>query len=211
MIIDSLIVSGIAIVNLGTIQESDGIIERDFWLRNAGRNPITIVQGYTSCGCTTIDYKRDTIVEGGDSTCVTLRFNPANRGDEFYESGTIAYTTAESDKRRFVNMALEGTCVLKQETLLMQHPIVVSEDVRISRNRYDLGYLNTGQHKQLSVSVLCRTDGIWQHYATIDVSFTADDSLPRGLQHITRTFHINHADTIIPFDITYDVIINQRL
>lgn len=210
--IDSLIVAGLAVLDLGTIHESDGIIEREFWLRNAGSNAITILQGYTSCGCTTIDYQRDAVVQSGDSTLVTLRFNPANRGDEFYESGTIAYTSVPSaspqgSKRHFVNMALQGTCRLKDETLLMQHPIAVTDDVRISSNRYDLGYMTVGQQRQLSVSVLCRIDGTWQRMGTTDVSFTAEATMPKGLQHIKRTFSITHAKKKIPFEIIYDLII----
>lgn len=205
--IDSLIVAGIAVLDLGTIHEADGVIEREFALRNAGTNAVTLLQGYTSCGCTTIHYNRDTVVQSGDTTHVTLRFNPANRGGEFYESGTIAYASATTGTRRFVNVALQGACQLTDETLLRQHPIVVTDDVRISGNRYDLGYMTPGQQRQLTVSVLCRIDGTWQRVGTTDVSFTVDATMPKGLQHIKRTFSIPYEKRDIPFEITYDLII----
>lgn len=54
LLVDSLVVVGLATVSLGTIQEADGVKEHSFWLRNAGQEAVVLHQGYTSCGCTTI-------------------------------------------------------------------------------------------------------------------------------------------------------------
>ncbi len=45
--IDSLVTIGLATVSLGTINEADGRQEHEFWLRNAGTEAVSIVQGYT--------------------------------------------------------------------------------------------------------------------------------------------------------------------
>ena len=60
LLADTLVYIGLAVLPLGTINESDGVQERTFWLRNDGTEAVTLYQGYTSCGCTTIDFAKDT-------------------------------------------------------------------------------------------------------------------------------------------------------
>ena len=76
LVADTLVAIGLATVSLGTIQEADGPQERTFWLRNDGTESVALVQGYTSCGCTTIQFTKDEPVAVGDSTSVVLHFNP---------------------------------------------------------------------------------------------------------------------------------------
>lgn len=66
-----LIVIGSAVLNLGTIREADGVVERSFWLRNGSPTPVMMVQGYTSCGCTTVSFPKDSLVSPSDSALVT--------------------------------------------------------------------------------------------------------------------------------------------
>lgn len=86
-----LVPIGLATIMLGTIHETDGVQEHQFWLRNDGAEAVVLQQGYASCHCTTIDFEQGATVAPGDSTCVTLRFNPQGKGGEFYESGTVKY------------------------------------------------------------------------------------------------------------------------
>ena len=86
-----LVPIGLATLMLGTINESDGVQEHQFWLRNDGAEAVVLQQGYASCHCTTIDFEQGATVAPGDSTCVILRFNPQGKGGEFYESGTVKY------------------------------------------------------------------------------------------------------------------------
>ena len=72
LLADTLIVIGLATVNLGTIQEADGVKQRTFWLRNAGKSTVTIHQGYTSCGCTTIHFTKNKAIASGDTAAVTF-------------------------------------------------------------------------------------------------------------------------------------------
>ena len=65
--IDSLVTIGLATVSLGTINEADGRQEHEFWLRNAGTEAVSIVQGYTSCGCVTLAFPLGETVQPGDS------------------------------------------------------------------------------------------------------------------------------------------------
>lgn len=178
MMLDSLVVIGLATLSLGTIQEADGEVERSFWLRNCGTEAVTLVQGYTSCGCTTIDFVKDEPVIPGDSTCVTLRFNPRGKGGEFLETGTVVY----SPNRKRLHLSLEGTCITSEETLLRQFPIQVSDRLRLSADRFDLGRMAVGETKERNVIVLHRDEDNRQERITI--TFTAEEKHGKKLQHI---------------------------
>lgn len=175
---DTLIVIGLATVSLGSIHEADGIQQHTFWLRNTGQQTVTLTQGYTSCGCTTIDFAKGASVESGDSTAVTLRFNPRGKGGEFEETGTIVY----GPYRKRVQMSMVGTCITSEETLLKQFPVRINGDIRLSANRFDLGIMRIGETKERNVIVLHKDEGNRQE--RIPIVFTVDASTPKGLQHI---------------------------
>ena len=169
---------GFATVSLGTIHEADGVQTHSFWLRNDGTEPVTLVQGYTSCGCTTIQFAKDQSIAVGDSTCVTLRFNPQGKGGEFEETGTIVY----GSNRKRIHLSMIGNCVTSEETLMRQFPIRISDDLRLSTNRFDLGIMHVGESKERGVVILHRDEGNRQE--RIPIKFTVDAKTPKGLQHI---------------------------
>lgn len=200
MLIEKLTVIGLAIAGLGTIQEADGVKEHTFWLRNDGTEAVALQQGYTSCGCTTIAFDKNAAIAPGDSTPVTLRFNPMGKGGEFYESGTIVYGQA----RQYVQMALEGTCVSSEESLQRQFPIVEGR-LRVSNNRFDLGRMTVGTSKTVHVTVLhCEDNNRKELFA---VSFTADKELGKGLHHVLKTITTTDGERTVEIDITLDVLI----
>ena len=186
LLIDSLVVLGLATVSLGTIHEADGVQTRSFWLRNDGTEAVTLVQGYTSCGCTTIQFNKDQPIAVGDSTNVTLRFNPQGKGGEFEETGTIVYSLTShpsplTSKKR-VNVSMIGTCITSEETLMRQFPIRISDELRLSTNRFDLGIMRVGETKERGVIILHRDEDNRQE--RISVKFAVDAKTPKGLQHI---------------------------
>ncbi len=191
MVLDSLIVIGLATVSLGTIQEADGVQEHTFLLRNAGNSPVAVVQTYTSCHCTTVEAEQPDAgaaeVLPGDTIAFTLRFNPQGKGGDFEETGTIVYgATAASPLTKaevhHVQLSLTGTCITSEESLLRQFPIRVSDRLRLSANRFDLGIMHVGETKQRTVVLLHRDDGDRREPVTVTFSPSADT--PKGLQHI---------------------------
>lgn len=204
-----LIVIGAAVLNIGTINEADGIVERSFWLRNDGCQPVAIVQGYTSCGCTTVAFPKDSLINVGDSVAVTLRFNPRGKGGEFYESATLSCASrpglgAQSPARDHLSLALEGTCITSEETLLLQHPIAVSETLRLSRNRFDLGYMSVGAVSERTVSVWHRDTNQTEPF-TISLSITPD--MKKGLNHVPQVITIHTSDGDEQATVVFDVIV----
>lgn len=218
-----LIVIGSAVLNLGTIREADGVVERSFWLRNDSPTPVTMVQGYTSCGCTTVSFPKDSLVSPSDSALVTLRFNPQGKGGEFYESATIQYVEVNENEdedenkdavqrndgkknvRQRLQLALEGTCITSEETLLKQHPVVIAEGLRQSANHFDVGYMSVGQSRTLSISVLHQDED--NRCEIIPIVFAVDAETPKGLQHIAVKRTTVHNGKEIPVTVDIDVIV----
>lgn len=216
-----LIVIGATVLNLGTIYEADGIVERSFLLRNDGRQPVAIVQGYTSCGCTTVAFPKDSVINEGDTVTVTLRFNPRGKGGEFYESAHLKYKSSSpvlssregddvspsslgEEKENAIGLALEGTCVTSEETLMLQHPVVVNDMIRMSRDRYDIGYLSVGEKRERTVSVWHRDTGERESYK---VSFTPTAETRKGLNRVPLSVTIPTADGNVSATVTFDVIV----
>ena len=188
-----------ATLSLGTIHEADGTVERQFWLRNDGNHAVVLTQGYTSCGCTQIDYARQQAVEPGDSTSVTLRFNPRGKGGEFEEVGTVVYRSAATGQKRRQRLALTGQCITSEETLLRQFPIRISDDLRLAADRFDLGVMRQGESKERGVVVLHRSEG--NRKERIPVTITIDKDTPHGLQHLKRQLTVAGQTITVTFDV----------
>ena len=201
LVADTLVAIGLATISLGTIQEANGVQERTFLLRNAGTEAVTLVQGYTSCGCTTILFDKDKSIAVGDSTKVILRFNPQGKGGEFEETGTIVY----GPNRKRVNLSMVGTCITSEETLMRQFPIRISDDIRLSSNRFDLGIMHIGETKERNVIILHRDENNRQE--RIPITFSVDANTPKGLQHIPYPIKTTVQGNEQSYTITFDVLI----
>jgi len=201
MVADTLVAIGLATVSLGTIQEADGVQERTFWLRNDGTEAVSIVQGYTSCGCTTIDFTKDTPIVAGDSTSVVLRFNPQGKGGEFEETGTIVY----GPHRKRIHLSMTGQCITSEETLMRQFPVRISDNIRLSANRFDLGIMHLGETKERNVIILHKDEG--NRKELIPISFTPDHQMAKGLHHINYPIKTQEKNKDIQLSITLDVMI----
>ena len=200
-IADTLVVIGLATASLGTIQETGGVQEHTYWLRNDGTEAVTLQQGYTSCECTTIEFDRYAQVLPGDSSRVTLRFNPQGRGGEFIVSGTVVY----GSERKRVKLAMTGTSILSEETLLKRFPVAVNENLRLSTDRFDLGVMHPGETKERSVVVLHRDEN--DSTETLAITYTPDEKTPKGLQHIPYTVTTTEQGKQRQLTITLDVMI----
>ena len=201
LIADTLVVIGLATASLGTIQETGGAQEHTFWLLNDGTEAVTLQQGYTSCECTTIDFDRYAQVQPGDSSAVTLRFNPQGRGGEFTVTGTVVYGA----ERKRVKLAMTGTSVLSEETLMKRFPVGVSDNLRLSTDRFDLGVMHPGETKERSVVVLHRDEN--DRAETLTLTFTPDANTPKGLQHISYPLVTSERGKDRQLIITLDVVV----
>ena len=201
LVADTLVAIGLATVSLGTIQEADGPQERTFWLRNDGTESVALVQGYTSCGCTTIQFTKDEPVAVGDSTSVVLHFNPQGKGGEFQETATILY----GPNRKRIHLSMVGRCITSEETLMRQFPVHISDRIRLSADRFDLGIMHVGESKERGVVILHRDEANRQE--RIPVTFTVDANTPKGLQHIPYPIKTSVKGKEQTLTITLDILV----
>ncbi len=201
LIADTLVVIGLATASLGTIQETGGVQEHTYWLRNDGSQAVMLQQGYTSCECTTIEFDRFEQVQPSDSTAVTLRFNPQGRDGEFTVTGTLVY----GEERKRVKLAMTGTSILSEETLMRRFPVKVSDNLRLSTDRFDLGVMHPGETKERTVVVLHRDEN--DRTESLTITFTPDDKTPKGLQHIPYPVITKENGKETKLTITLDVLI----
>lgn len=180
MLAEKIVVLGVSALSLGTFNEADGEQKATFWIGNTGDEPVTLVQGYTSCGCTTIDFEKNAVIAPGDSTCVFLTFNPQGRGGEFLESGTIVY----GNGRQRVTMTISGSCISSEETLLRQFPIRLADNLRVSADSFDLGIMSVGHEKTVNVVVLHRNQG--DRRELIPVTFKPSATMRQGVHHVAQ-------------------------
>lgn len=201
MVVDSLVVVGLAVASLGTINESNGIQIYTFNVANTGNETVKLQQGYTSCGCTTIEFPTDSIINPNDTAQIALHFNPSGKGGEFYENATIVYGKS---RKRF-QLALEGTCITSEETLLKQFPIFINDDIRISTNTFDIGIMHFGDSKVRYIAVLHKDENNRQE--SIPIKITAEEKLGKGIKHIKKTIYTITKGKKIGIDINMDMLI----
>lgn len=199
--IDSLVTIGLATLPLGTINESDGKQEREFWLRNVGTESVTLVQGYTSCGCVQLSFPLGETIAPGDSVRTVLSFDPKGKGGEFYERGTIVY----GKSRKRVELVMEGECITSEETLLRQFPVRINDDLRLSADHFDLGVMTAGETKSRNVVVLHRDEN--NRKECISVSVEADSSLAKGVHRIKRLIDTIYKNNKTTIEINFDLLI----
>ena len=199
--IDSLVTIGLATLSLGTINESDGKRELEFWLRNVGTEAVSIVQGYTSCSCVKLDFPLGKTMLPGDSVRTVLSFDPKGKGGEFYERGTIVY----GQSRKRVNMAMEGVCVTSEETLMRQFPVRINDDIRISTNHFDVGVMNVGEKKTRHVAILHRDEN--NRRESVAVTVEADSNLPKGINKIKKYIETLYKNNKTTIEILFDILI----
>ncbi len=221
MLVDTLTVIGLATVSLGTIHEADGPVERTFWLRNDSRDSIALLHGYTSCGCTTISFERARRLGPADRTPVTLRFNPRGKGGEFMETGTVEWEVATraakgqtpatashasgTQARHRIQLSLTGNCITSEETLLQQFPIVVADGLRLSANRFDLGYLKRGEQRERTVVFLHRREG--NRKERVVVRLRIDEKMSSGLHHLDYPVSTKVKGKIVKTTVRLDFIV----
>lgn len=70
------------IVQIGAVLEENGAVEAVFVASNLNDESLFITDVITDCGCTTVDYTKDTI-ENTQKASIQVRFDPDHRGGEF--------------------------------------------------------------------------------------------------------------------------------
>lgn len=200
-LVDSLVVIGLSTLQIGTIHDTDGVVERTFCLRNAGTEAVTLVQKYTSCHCVKLAVPVGKNIVPGDTLHAVLSFDPKGKGGEFYEQGTIVY----GQSRKHLNLVLEGMCVTSEETLMRQFPVRINDDIRLSANRFDVGVMHVGEKKTRHIAILHKDED--NRKESVAVTIEADNNLPKGVSTLKKPVETIYKNKKITFEVFFDVLV----
>lgn len=104
-------------VDFGLIREENGKVSKTVKAVNISPDTTFIISSRTSCGCSAVEYT-DQILAPGDTTEVTLTYDPVNRPGKFLK--TAKFFTG---KERIGNsIKLSGTVIPSRKSLDMAYP-----------------------------------------------------------------------------------------
>lgn len=170
------------VFNFGIIHEHDGNVSHRFMLRNDSHAAVRICQTYPSCGCTTIACDTG-LVAPHDSVAVDVSFAPYNRGGDFYETASLVI--ASQKDTTVVTLAVEGTVITSEETLMKQYPVRQGE-LRLSTDTLHMGEVRRGASKTMYVGVMPGLHADLRQ--SVPVTFVADKKVEWG--KVSRTVKV---------------------
>lgn len=97
--------------DFGTVRADGGRLTHTFKFKNSGTAPLSIVTVSASCGCTKPEFNAKPIAPG-DSSEITLRFNPEEFRGEFEKTATVR-TNIKGRAGRAV-LTLKGVIIPKK-------------------------------------------------------------------------------------------------
>lgn len=104
--------------DFGVIQEGGGLVTTRFGLVNDTDKPLYILKARATCGCTQPKFTDDA-VQPGDTTWVTVSYNPARRPGRFDNKVFIDLNLQPS---RWI-LHVKGVVVPTKETVVKKYPI----------------------------------------------------------------------------------------
>jgi hypothetical protein len=120
-------------IDLGTILEEQGLQKAEFEFTNAGDSLFFIREVVTECGCTSVDYTRDTLRKG-ESGRIQLSFDPSSAAG-FFSKLVIVKGNSEAVQD---SLFLEGTAIPYPSNLEKSYP------VRLGKLGFRLKKVNMG-------------------------------------------------------------------
>ncbi|MDR2131290.1 MAG: DUF1573 domain-containing protein [Odoribacteraceae bacterium] len=139
--------------NFGTIKEEDGPVSHTFEFTNTGRVAFVIEQVSVSCGCTTFDFTRQSIVPGGKGQ-ITVVFHPENK------RGTVLNTLyVTSNKGKNSNsIRIKGDVVPRRRGIQEEYPVETSSGIRFSTLSVNFMYVEQDRVRSMTIGYANPTD-----------------------------------------------------
>lgn len=139
--------------DFGRIEESGGRVSHTFTGVNRGERPVVILDVVTSCGCTVPEFSRKPVLPG-DSTRVTVTFDPMNRPGIFSkELGVYS-----SERRRIASLSVSGSVIPREKSVEELYPFEAGGGVRLDATLCAFTYVYQGAQKQMSIGCLNTSD-----------------------------------------------------
>ena len=119
--------------NFGTIDEDGGKVGCTMRLVNTTDSALSIIEVRSSCGCTAVHYPKQPI-EPGDTSSLTLVFNPRGRPGRFSKGVAVRLSSQPSR----TSLIVEGTVRASDATLNRRFPTLAGP-LRLSNHLLPLG------------------------------------------------------------------------
>ena len=132
--------------DFGTIEESGGRVSHTFTGVNRGAEPVVVLDVVTSCGCTVPEFSRRPVLPG-DSTRVTVTYDPMNRPGVFSKSLGVY----SSERKKIATLTVSGTVVPREKTVGEQYPFEAGSGLRLDGTLCAFTYIYQGGQKQMAV------------------------------------------------------------
>lgn len=139
-------------VDFGNIREEDGKVTRKVKAVNISGEETFIISARTSCGCTSVEYP-ETMLAPGDSTIITLTYDPLNRPGKFLKT-TKVFTGKERIGNSF---KLKGTVIPSKKNLDRIYPDEAGP-LRLSTRFITTGDLSSQEARPLFVGIYNNSD-----------------------------------------------------
>ncbi|MDE6510512.1 MAG: DUF1573 domain-containing protein [Muribaculaceae bacterium] len=134
-------------VDFGMVREENGKISRTVKAVNITSDSTFIISARTSCGCSAAEYSED-ILAPGDTTEVTLTYDPSNRPGKFLK--TVKFFTG---KERIGNsIKLSGHVIPSPRNLDRTYPEQVGQ-LRLTSLLLNAGEMTRSEAKPLFVGI----------------------------------------------------------
>lgn len=139
--------------NFGSIREESGPIAHSFEATNRSEHPEVILDVSSTCGCTKPEFSRRP-VRPGETTTVTVRFNPAG------QSGTIDRTLVVygSGNQTIGRLRITGRVEPRARTIEERFPVAAGDGVRLSNNYLPFETLPHGRETGADIGIANESD-----------------------------------------------------
>lgn len=134
-------------LDFGYIREADGPVTRNVKAVNISQEPTFIISARTSCGCSDAQYDAKTIAPG-DTTTVSITYDPANRPGKFRKSAKI-FTGKERISNTF---HIIGNVIPSESSLENTYPVKAG-DLRFSTKIINAPELKRTEIRPLYIKV----------------------------------------------------------
>lgn len=147
-----ILVADEASYDLGKLNETDGLVNHTFQLRNVSDRPLRIGHVRTTCGCTAASYD-STLVAPGKEVVITLTYNPKNRPGTIDVDGFVYVEGYE--RQPMARLSLYGEVLDSDEWRHLPHAMGM---LRLKRKEVHFSELPAGG--KTTMRILCANSGV---------------------------------------------------
>lgn len=126
--------------DFGAFDEESGRVTFDFVYTNTGDEPVSIVSGRSSCGCTAPKFSTAAVPPGASGT-VSVTYDPTGRPGRFSKYVAIVF----SDESLHIKLYIKGTVVGSAASVGQRYPIKCGSRLRLNRDVAMHGTIKKGK------------------------------------------------------------------